>query len=67
MKTDEAGHFFSSPIPKVALNSVLNHLPKLFNAFPLSYNRMPEACRNKSSIDFVFTYFKNDLFHPRAI
>ena len=58
MKTDETWHFSGSPISKVALNSVLNHLPKLFNAFSLSYNRMPEACGNKSTVDFVIHVFQ---------
>lgn len=66
MKTDESRHFPDGPIPKVAMNRVFNHLAKVFNAFCLSYKRVPEAGGNKSTIHLVFTYFKDDLLHIKA-
>ena len=63
MKTDNTRDFSGSPISKMAVNRVLNHRTKLFNAFCLRHDRMPETSGHESPIYFVFTYFKKDLFH----
>ena len=63
MKTDNPRGFSCSSISEMAVNRVLNHRTKLFNAFCLCHDRMPETSGYESPIYLVFTYFKKDLFH----
>jgi hypothetical protein len=63
MKTDNTRDFSGSPISEMAVNRVLNHRTKLFNAFCLCHDRMPETSGYESLIYLVFKYLKKDLFH----
>ena len=63
MKPDNTRGFSCSSISEMAVNRVFNHRTKLFNAFCLCHDRMPETSGYESPIHLVFTYFKKDLFH----
>ena len=63
MKPDNTRGFPCSSISEMAVNRVFNHRTKLFNAFCLCHDRMPETSGYESPIYLVFTYFKKDLLH----
>ena len=48
---------------KVAIDSVLHHLPQLFERFTLSMNSIPQRMGRVASIGLVFADLKDDLFY----
>jgi hypothetical protein len=63
VKTNAAWNFPGSAISEMAVNRVLDHLAKLFNAPCLRNNGVAQACGHESVIYIVLRYFKDDFFH----